>query len=242
MHPNADNLIASRFDTVIYDLDGTLIDSARDMCVAVSRVLADHGLPPINDEDARQFMGEGSKVTMRRAFAKAGRTLDEAEASAVTREFVRYYEADPVSHTIAFDGVAEVVARFDRMGLKQGVCTNKFENPSRIILQHLKLMPPITDVAGADTFTVRKPDPGHILQLIDKMGGHRDRAVMIGDSIHDVAAAHGGGPAGRAGELGLYRQARQRARRRGRDRPFRRPARGAGADCRPLTAKLTVRR
>jgi phosphoglycolate phosphatase len=85
MHPNADNLIASRFDTVIYDLDGTLIDSARDMCVAVSRVLADHGLPPINDEDARQFMGEGSKVTMRRAFAKAGRTLDEAEASAVTR-------------------------------------------------------------------------------------------------------------------------------------------------------------
>jgi len=89
--------------------------------------------------------------------------------------------------------VAEVVARFDRMGLRQGVCTNKFENPSRIILQHLKLMPPITDVAGADTFTVRKPDPGHILQLIDKMGGHRDRAVMIGDSIHDVEAAHGAG-------------------------------------------------
>ena len=183
------------------------------------------------------FMGEGSKVTMRRAFAKAGRTLDEAEASAVTREFVRYYEADPVSHTIAFDGVAEVVARFDRMGLKQGVCTNKFENPSRIILQHLKLMPPITDVAGADTFTVRKPDPGHILQLIDKMGGHRDRAVMIGDSIHDVAAAHARRAAGRAGELGLYRQARQRARRRGRDRSLRRPARRAGADCRPLTIR-----
>ena len=96
MHPNADNLIASRFDTVIYDLDGTLIDSARDMCVAVSRVLADHGLPPISDEDARIFMGEGSKVTMRRAFAKYGRTLDDAQASAVTREFVRYYEADPV--------------------------------------------------------------------------------------------------------------------------------------------------
>ena len=80
MHPNADNLIATRFDTVIYDLDGTLIDSARDMCVAVSRVLADHGLPPISDEDARIFMGEGSKVTMRRAFAKNGRTLDDAEA------------------------------------------------------------------------------------------------------------------------------------------------------------------
>lgn len=193
MHPNADNVIATRFDTVIYDLDGTLIDSARDMSVAVSRVLADHGLPPVTDDDVRLFMGEGSKVTMKRAFAKGGRTLDDDEASAVTREFVRYYEADPVSHTTAFDGVADVVARFARLGLKQGVCTNKFETPSRMILKHLRLMPPITDVAGADTFTVRKPDPGHILQLIAKMGGHRDRAVMIGDSIHDVEAAHAAG-------------------------------------------------
>lgn len=191
MQRNEDDLIAARFDTVIYDLDGTLIDSARDMCVAVSRVLADHGLPPINEDDARHFMGEGSKITMRRAFAKNGRTLDEDTATAVTRDFVRYYEADPVSHTIAFDGVAEVLARFARLGLKQGICTNKFENPSRMILDHLKLMPPITDVAGADTFTVRKPDPGHILQLIARMGGQRDRAVMIGDSISDVQAAHG---------------------------------------------------
>jgi phosphoglycolate phosphatase len=193
MHPNADNLIATRFDTVIYDLDGTLIDSARDMCVAVSRVLADHGLPPISDEDARIFMGEGSKITMRRAFAKNGRTLDDAQASAVTREFVSYYEQDPVRYTTAFDGVAEVVARLDRLGLKQGVCTNKFEKSARMILQGLKLMPPIADVAGADTFTVRKPDPGHILQLIDKIGGNRRRAIMIGDSIHDVEAAHRGG-------------------------------------------------
>ena len=193
MHPNADNLISARFDTVIYDLDGTLIDSAKDMQVAVSRVLADHGLPPISDEDARLFMGEGSKITMRRAFAKAGRTLDEAEASAVTREFVRYYEADPVSNTSAFKGVPEVVARFARLGLRQGVCTNKFERPSRMILEHLKLMPPIADLAGADTFPVRKPDPRHILMLVERMGRSPERAVMVGDSIHDVHAAHAAG-------------------------------------------------
>src|SRR5712664_3415992 len=193
MNPNADALIAARFDTIIYDLDGTLIDSAKDMQMAVSHVLADHGLQPVSEDDVRIFMGQGSKITMGKAFAKNGKSLDDTALSAVTREFVRYYEADPVSHTTAFDGVAEVVARFDRLGLKQGVCTNKFENPSRMILQHLKLMPPIADVAGADTFTVRKPDPGHILQLIDKLGGTRARAVMIGDSIHDVEAAHGGG-------------------------------------------------
>src|SRR5258705_12353229 len=95
MHSDADHLIATRFDTVIYDLDGTLIDSARDMCVAVSSVLADHGLPPISDEEARLFMGEGSKITMPRAFSRNGLTLDQAAASAVTREFVPYYDQEP---------------------------------------------------------------------------------------------------------------------------------------------------
>jgi phosphoglycolate phosphatase len=193
MHPNADNLIASRFDTVIYDLDGTLIDSAKDMQVAVSHVLADHGLPPVSEDDVRIFMGQGSKVTMAKAFGKYGKPLDDEKLSAVTREFVRYYEADPVSHTSAFAGVAEVVARFARLGLKQGVCTNKFERPSRMILEHLKLMPPISDLAGADTFPVRKPDPRHILMLVARMGGAPDRTVMVGDSIHDVEAAHGAG-------------------------------------------------
>jgi len=193
MQPNADNLIASRFDTVVYDLDGTLIDSAKDMQVAVSRVLADHGLPAVTEDDVRNYMGQGSKVTMGKAFAKYGRTLDDGALSAVTREFVRYYEADPVGHTTAFAGVAEVVARFARLGLKQGVCTNKFERPSRMILEHLKLMPPIADVAGADTFPVRKPDPKHILMLVERMGGNPQRTVMIGDSIHDVEAAHAAG-------------------------------------------------
>ncbi|UYN97127.1 MAG: HAD-IA family hydrolase [Enhydrobacter sp.] len=193
MQSDADRLIADRFDTVLYDLDGTLIDSARDMQVAVSNVLADHGLPPVTDDDMRLYMGQGSKVTMGKAFAKHGRTLDDATLTSVTREFVRYYEADPISHTAAFAGVTEVVARFDRLRLRQGVCTNKFERPSRIILEHLGLMPPIADVAGADTFPVRKPDPRHILMLVERMGGRPERAVMIGDSVHDVEAAHAAG-------------------------------------------------
>jgi len=193
MHSDADTKIASRFDTVIYDLDGTLIDSAKDMQVAVSRVLADHGLPPVTEDDVRIFMGQGSKVTMDKAFTKYGKTLDDEALSAVTREFVRYYEADPVGHTTAFAGVPEVVGRFDKLGLKQGVCTNKFERPSRMILEHLKLMPPITDLAGADTFPVRKPDPRHILMLVERMGRTPDKAVMVGDSIHDVEAAHAAG-------------------------------------------------
>ena len=193
MQASADALIATRFDTVLYDLDGTLIDSAKDMQLAVSRVLADHGLPPVGEDDVRVFMGQGSKITMAKAFAKYDKVLDDKALSAVTREFVRYYAADPVGHTVAFDGVARVVAHLDKLGLKQGVCTNKFEAPSRTILEHLRLMPPIAGLAGADTFPVRKPDPRHILMLLERMGGDPARAVMVGDSIHDVEAAHGAG-------------------------------------------------
>jgi phosphoglycolate phosphatase len=193
MKADTDALIARRFDTVIYDLDGTLIDSAKDMQLAVSHVMADHGLPDVTEDDVRIFMGQGSKVTMGKAFAKFGKVLDDAALTAATKEFVRYYEADPVSHTIAFPGVVDVVVHMARLGLAQGVCTNKFEKPSRMILEHLKLMPPIADVAGADSFPVRKPDPRHILMLLERMGRDPKRAVMIGDSIHDVEAAHGAG-------------------------------------------------
>jgi len=193
MKTTSDALIAARFDTVLYDLDGTLIDSAKDMQLAVSNVMADHGLPAVTEDDVRIFMGQGSKITIAKAFAKYGKTPDDATLTAATREFVRYYEADPISNTVAFEGVADVVAHFARLGLKQGVCTNKFEKPSRMILEHLKLMPPISDVAGADTFPVRKPDPRHILMLAERMGSTKERTVMIGDSIHDVEAAHAAG-------------------------------------------------
>src|SRR6185437_16051148 len=193
MKTTSDALIAARFDTVLYDLDGTLIDSAKDMQLAVSNVMADHGLPAVTEDDVRIFMGQGSKITIAKAFAKYGKTPDDATLTTATREFVRYYEADPISNTVAFEGVADVVAHFARLGLKQGVCTNKFEKPSRMILEHLKLMPPISDVAGADTFPVRKPDPRHILMLVERMGRTPEKAVMVGDSIHDVEAAHAAG-------------------------------------------------
>src|SRR5258708_23506956 len=110
MTSNADALIIARFDTVLYDLDGTLIDSAKDMQMAVSHVLADHGLQPVTEDDVRIFMGQGSKITMDKAFAKNGRSLGDSALSAATREVVRYYEVAPGRYTTASDAVAQVLA------------------------------------------------------------------------------------------------------------------------------------
>ena len=179
------------FDTIVFDLDGTLIDSAWDVGEAVNRVLRDEGLPAMDEATARALMGEGGKVMVARAFAKAGRPVEDAALNALTRRFIGYYKDDPVTHTRPYPGVPETLARLKEAGVRMAVCTNKFEGPARQVLQALDLMRFFDDVAGADTFDVRKPDPGHVTRLVVRMGASLAKAVMVGDSMHDVHAGHG---------------------------------------------------
>jgi len=187
------DIAAFPFRTVIFDLDGTLIDSAADVGAAVNRMLADHGLAPIDVTTQRALMGEGGRVRTRKAFALRGRTLDEAALSARVRDFVRYYDERPVANTIPYPGVIPTLHRLADADVRLGVCTNKYEGSARDILARLGLMPPIEDAAGADSFDVRKPHPGHILKLLARMDADPGTALMVGDSIHDVEAAHAAG-------------------------------------------------
>lgn len=181
------------FRTIVFDLDGTLIDSARDVGEAVNRVLAEHGLDPLDDATMRSLMGEGGRVRTRKAFALRGVTLDETTLSARVRDFVRHYAERPVVHTRVYDGVTETLAALAASGVRLAVCTNKYEASARDVLERLGLLAMISDVAGADTFDVRKPDPGHILKLLARMGADRVQAAMVGDSVHDVHAGQRAG-------------------------------------------------
>lgn len=188
-----DDPAAFPFRTVIFDLDGTLIDSAADVGAAVNRVLADHGLEPIEGVAQVALMGEGGRVRTRKAFALRGVELDDAALSARVRDFVRYYAENPLERTAPYPGVPETLRRLARSGVRMGVCTNKYEESARDILLRLGLMPPIEDAAGADSFDVRKPHPGHILKLLARMDADPATALMVGDSIHDIEAAHAAG-------------------------------------------------
>ena len=181
------------FRTIVFDLDGTLIDSARDVGTAVNRVLADHGLAPLDDATQRALMGEGGRVRTRKAFALRGIELDEMALRARVGDFIRYYAERPVVHTRAYDGVAETLDALSRSGVRLAVCTNKYEASARDVLGRLDLMAMISDVAGADTFDVRKPDPGHVLKLLARMGAAPADAAMVGDSVHDVHAGQRAG-------------------------------------------------
>lgn len=179
--------------TVVFDLDGTLVDSAQDVTEAVNRTLADHGLDPIDEATGRTLMGEGGRVRTRKAFAMRGVELDRAALDAAVRRFVAHYAAHPVERTVAYPGVPETLRGLRDAGLTLAVCTNKYEDSARDVLGRLGLLDWFADVAGADSFDVRKPHPGHLLKLLARIGRPASGAAMVGDSVHDVEAAHAAG-------------------------------------------------
>jgi phosphoglycolate phosphatase len=181
------------FGAVLFDLDGTLIDSITDVANAVNRVLSDDGLSPIEGELRNSLLGEGARARILKAFSLRGKNLDDVELTKRTGDFMRYYSVNQVEHTKAFDGAALALEWLSQAGVKIAVCTNKDEIAARAILTKLQLMPWVADVAGADTFGVQKPHPDHVLKLLTRIGIDANDAFFVGDSVHDVQAAKNAG-------------------------------------------------
>ena len=182
-----------QFRTVIFDLDGTLIDSIADVTAAVNRVLFDANLEPIGAAAAISLLGEGARIRIKKAFEMRGVDLAPADLEARTRDFARYYAENPLVHTKVFDGARELLDDLSASGIRSAVCTNKYEQSARDILARPCLIPAIEDVAGSDTFGVQKPHADHIVKLLQRMGADPKTAIMVGDSIHDIEAAHAAG-------------------------------------------------
>jgi phosphoglycolate phosphatase len=182
-----------RRNTVIFDLDGTLINSMGDVALALGRVLAAEGLAPIPVADVTQYMGEGGKELVRRAFADNGRTLTPREVSALTRRFVEDYTANPVTATELYPDARAVLAELAEAGCAMAICTNKYEASARKVLELLGVDHFFGAVCGSDTFAVCKPDPGHVTGAVELLGRELASAVMLGDSTFDVHAAQAAG-------------------------------------------------
>lgn len=169
----------------LFDLDGTLVDSAPDLAAALSRLMATRGLAGFRREEVIPMIGDGAKVLLDRAFAARGREPDAAALPA----FLLDYEAHAAVETRPFPGIPEALDSLSRGGWSLAVCTNKPEAPARALLAALGLAGRFDAIIGGDSLPVRKPDPGHLLGAIAAAGGHRARAAMIGDHANDVRAA-----------------------------------------------------
>ena len=175
--------------TIAFDLDGTLVDTAPDLVDTLNLVLEEAGLDPVPYAEARNLVGGGARALIERGLAFEREKLPAFEVDRLLARFLVHYEAHLADRSRAFPEVGDVLGALAAKGALLVVCTNKLERFSLKLLQALGLAERFAVVAGADTFEVRKPDPGHLLGAVARAGGRSATAVMVGDSETDVLTA-----------------------------------------------------
>jgi phosphoglycolate phosphatase len=175
--------------TVVFDLDGTLIDTAPDLIDTLNVILARHDVARVAFDEARTMIGAGVKPLLQRALASKGLQFPPVEIDRLFGEYLEIYAEHIADRSRPFAGLEQALDALAAQGCRLAVCTNKLEWLSVRLLDALKLAPRFAAICGQDTFTMRKPDPDMLRLTIVRAGGDTGHAVMVGDSMTDVATA-----------------------------------------------------
>lgn len=175
--------------TIVFDLDGTLVDTVADIAAALDLALAPYGCQPTTSEEAAAMMGDGLSGFFWKALVTKRLDLPAADAALVYQQFLAAYRRTPVSGSRAYPGIRELVEEVRDCGGVTAVCTNKVEDIAMEILMRLDLVPLFDAIVGHVGDRPKKPDPLTLIEAITLAGGRRERAIMIGDTGADIGAA-----------------------------------------------------
>jgi phosphoglycolate phosphatase len=179
--------------TVVFDLDGTLVDTAPDLINALNFVLDREGMPPIPLQSARNMIGAGARRMIERGLEADDRAASVADIERMTADFVAHYAAHIADGSRPFDGLEAALDELAAHGYRFAVCTNKLEWLSKKLLDELGLSWRFSAICGADTFGVSKPDPAILQQTVARAGGELSATIMVGDAGPDVGVARRAG-------------------------------------------------
>lgn len=178
---------------IVWDLDGTLVDSAPDLASALNTVLDRRGFFTLSLNEVRKMIGNGVPKLVQRGFNAVGVRPDPAQLDELVAMFAKEYKACATDNTRPYPGVVEALQAIHSMNIPMGVCTNKPEAFTRQILEGLGLAGFFSSVVGGDSTSARKPDPEPVLACLGGLVSEPASSLMIGDSVHDVHAAHAAG-------------------------------------------------
>jgi phosphoglycolate phosphatase len=178
---------------VIFDLDGTLVDTAPDLMKAANHVLAGLGRRPIELDEVRVFVGHGARALITRGLAATGGLPEQFDVEPTYRKFVAYYADHIADRSVIFPGAVELLERLRSEGFRLGVCTNKLEGLSVQLLKILGLRNYFGSVIGPDTLGIAKPDARPFWESVLRLGFSQPSAMMVGDSETDIQTARAAG-------------------------------------------------
>lgn len=178
---------------IVFDLDGTLVDTAPDLIDTLNVLLAREGVPPVGLGDARNLVGAGIRPLIERGLAARGVDAPRSHVDALYATYLELYAARIADLSRPFPGVGAALDRLESAGCSLAVCTNKLERLSILLLDALDLTHRFVAVCGQDTFGVAKPDPRILIETIARAGGDAGRTVMVGDSATDIRTARAAG-------------------------------------------------
>jgi phosphoglycolate phosphatase len=178
---------------VVFDLDGTLVDTAPDLINALNFILDREGLPAVPLHAARNMIGAGARRLIERGLELDGRSAGLEDITRLTHDFIDYYAAHIADLSRPFEGLESALDDLGARGYRFAVCTNKLEWLSKLLLERLGLSFRFSAICGADTFGVSKPDPAILRQTVARAGGQLSSAIMVGDAGPDIGVARRAG-------------------------------------------------
>ena len=179
--------------TVVFDLDGTLVDTAPDLISALNFVLDREGMPPVPLKSARMLIGAGVRKLLERGLEVDGRHASVEDINRLTDDFIAYYAEHIADASRPFDGLESALDDLEAQGYRFAVCTNKLEWLSKLLLDRLGLSARFAAICGADTFGISKPDPAILQQTVARAGGQLSTTIMVGDAGPDIGVARRAG-------------------------------------------------
>ena len=180
--------------TILFDLDGTLVDTAPDLMLAHNHVMKKFGYPTKSTEDIRNLVGKGAGAMIGRSIwgqakKEFSKVLDQKIKNEMVKEFVSFYGKNIINESTLINGVKEFLKWCKEQNISMAVCTNKQEYLSNDLLKKIGIYDFFEYVAGCDTFDYCKPDPRHLTNVIEILDGDKNKTIMIGDSETDANAA-----------------------------------------------------
>lgn len=179
----------SSIQSIVFDLDGTLVNTAPDVRLALNHMLSEYHLPEIVGDEVYDLIGLGAMSMIQKAFAKFNQPLPQEELAAARASYLDYYQKHPVVQSYIYADVIPVLDELFNQGKQLGICTNKPTLMTHLVLEKLQLKKYFRAIVAGDDLTQLKPHGQHILEVLKRMDCKIENAVMVGDSNIDLASA-----------------------------------------------------